>query len=156
MGVAIAALFRYQPTIRDRVTRHGNMVLVAGLAVLFGADQLFGGYIISPQFSSLAATLAGFPLISLGYGLVVVAALSPCSLLYLFQFKPVAWLVTLSYAIYLVHKMTNHWINKNLPDYVDLNDGAIFAACLIAAVAGGFVMHLIVEKPFLALRARFS
>ena len=152
MGVAIAALFRYQPTIRDRVTRHGNMVLVAGLVVLFGAYQLFGGYIISPQFS----TLAGFPLISLGYGLAVVAALSPGSLLHRFQFKPMAWLATMSYAIYLVHKMTNHWSNENLTDYVDLNDGAIFAACLIAAVAGGFVMHLIVKKPFLALRARFS
>ncbi len=156
MGVAIAALFRYQPTIRDRVTRHGNMVLVAGLAVLFGAYQLFGGYIISPQFSTLATTLAGFPLISLGYGLAVVAALSPGSLLHRFQFKPMAWLATMSYAIYLVHKMTNHWINENLTDYVDLNDGAIFAACLTAAVAGGFVMHLIVEKPFLALRAQFS
>ena len=100
--------------------------------------------------------MAGFPLISLGYGLVVVAALSPSSLLHRFQFKPMAWLATMSYAIYLVHKMTNHWINENLTDYVDLNDGAIFAACLIAAVSGGFVMHLIVEKPFLALRARFS
>jgi len=89
--------------------------------------------------------LAGFPLISLGCDLVAVAALSPGSLLHRFQSKPMAWLATMSYAIYLVHKMTNHWINENLTDNVDLNDGAIFTTCLIAAVAGGFVKHLIVE-----------
>lgn len=158
-GVSLPQLGRIRGTaIRPPPTGRGVEVslLVAGLAVLFGAYQLFGGYIISPQFSTLATTLAGFPLISLGYGLAVVAALSPGSLLHRFQFKPMAWLATMSYAIYLVHKMTNHWINENLTDYVGLNDGAIFATCLIAAVAGGFVMHLIVEKPFLALRARFS
>ena len=156
IGVAIAALFRYQPGIRDRLTRHGNVLLLISIALLVGAWFLFDGYIISQQFTTLATAVAGFPLISLGYGFMVVAALSPNSLLHRFEFKPTAILASLAYAIYLVHKMTNHWLNDNLIDYVDLSDSAVFAICLIAAVIAGAILHLVIENPFLALRDRIS
>lgn len=156
VGVAIAALFRYQPRLREQITRHGNLVLGAGLVVLFGCHQMFGGDLISTEFWSLQTSLAGFPLLSIGYGLLVVAALSPGSLLHRFQFKPTAALATVSYSIYLVHKMSNHWINENLTDFVELNEAQIFAVCLAAAVLGGAAMYGLVEKPFLILRARLA
>ena len=154
VGVAIAALFRYLPEVRERVTRHGNLVLAAGLVVLLVSYQLFGGNIISPKFTTLPTTLAGFPLLSIGYGLLVVAALSPACILYRLRFRPTAALAAYAYAIYLVHKMTNHWINENLQDYVALSDAQVFAVCLTAAVLGGAVLHYSIEKPFLILRSR--
>jgi len=154
MGVAIAALFRYQPGLRDQLTTRGNMLLFASFSVLVGCYQLFGGNILSPEFSSLETTLVGFPLVSLGYGLLVLSALSPNSILYRLRFKPTAVIATLSYSVYLVHKMTNHWVRSNLPDLVVLSDTSLFLACLVAAFVGGGIMYIVVEKPFLALRAR--
>jgi peptidoglycan/LPS O-acetylase OafA/YrhL len=154
MGVAIAALFRYQPAFRDQITARGNMLLFASFAVLVGSYQLFGGNILSPEFSSFETTLVGFPLVSLGYGLLVLSALSPNSILYRLRFKPAAVIASFSYSIYLVHKMTNHWIQSNLPDLAELSDTNLFLACLVAAFAGGGAMYFVVEKPFLALRAR--
>jgi peptidoglycan/LPS O-acetylase OafA/YrhL len=156
IGVAIAALFRYQPTLRDRITRHGNIVMLTGVLVLLGCYQLFGSSIISTEFWSLPVTLAGFPLLSFGYGLLVVAALSPGSLLHRFQFRPTAALAATSYSVYLVHKMSNHWINENLTDYVDLDETQVFAVCLVAALLGGALLHFAIEKPFLMLRQRLA
>ncbi len=156
VGVGIAALFRYQPGFCAKITRHGNLIFCAGLAVLCGCYWMFGGDLISTKFWSLPTTLVGFPLLSLGYGLLVVAALSPGSLLHRWRFRPTAALATISYAIYLVHKMSNHWINENLTDLVDLNEIQVFAVCLAAAVLGGGIMYGLVEKPFLMLRARLA
>ncbi|MCG8358993.1 MAG: hypothetical protein MI920_25790, partial [Kiloniellales bacterium] len=154
--VGIAALFRYQPELRDRITRHGNGLLGAGLLVLLAGYFLFGGSVISAEFSTLRTTLIGFPLISLGYGLIVVSALSPSSFLYRLTFRPTAALATLAYAIYLIHKMTNHWINTRLHSYVELSETQTFLVCLVAAVLGGWLLHKLVEAPFLTLRDRLA
>lgn len=156
VGVGIAALFRYQPEIRDRITRHGNGLLGAGLLVLLAGYFLFGGSVISAEFSTLRTTLFGFPLISFGYGLLVVSALSPNSFLYRLAFRPTAVLATLAYAIYLIHKMTNHWINTRLHSYVELSETQTFLVCLAAAVLGGWLLHKLVEAPFLTLRDRLA
>ena len=154
IGVAIAALFRYWPEVAGRLARHGNLLLLAGLLVLALGYHLFGGYILSERFTDLSTMLFGFPLISIGYGLLVVSALSPGSLLHGLKFAPTARLATLSYAIYLVHKMSNHWINVELSSTVELGELGTFLVCLLAAVLAGAALHFAVEKPFLTLRDR--
>ena len=152
VGVAIAVLFRYLTEFRDRITRHGDLMLVAGLIALLACYELFGGARVSVTFTTLPTTLVGFPLLSIGYGLLVVAALSPTCFLFRLRFRPTAALATYAYAIYLVHKMTNHWINENLQVQYALSDTETFAICLVAAVAGGAALHYSIEKPFLTLR----
>lgn len=156
VGVAIAALFRYQPDLRDRLNRCSNLLLIAGLSVLIGCYHLFDGLILSDDFSTLPTTLFGFPLISIGYGLLVVSAISPSSILYRFRLRATASLATLSYATYLVHKMTNHWINTRSAHYFGWSEAETFFICLAAAILGGMLLHLTIEKPFLRLRNRFS
>jgi len=156
VGVAIAAILNYQPRLWRWITKRGYFFLLAGLGLLVASYVLFGGNVLSPAFSSLATTLIGFPLLSIAYGCLVVAALSPSCFLHRFQFGPSAALATLAYAIYLVHKMTNHWLNKNLGNFVTLEKEQLFVVCLVAAVAGGLLLHLAVEKPFLMLRDRLT
>lgn len=154
VGVGIAALFRYRPAVRDRLAGHGNLLLLAGLAVLVGCYLLFGGNIVSMTFTTPAPPVFGFPLLALGYGLLVAGALCPGCLLYRLRCRPTAALATLSYAVYLVHKMTNHWLNVNLRDYVEVGEDQLFLICLIAALLGGLALHLVIERPFLLLRDR--
>lgn len=153
-GIGIASLSRFRPELWQRVTKYGNSNFVAGIAVLTGCYFLFDGLILSERFSSLATTLIGFPAIAFGYGLIVVSALSPNSLLYRFRFKPTAALASLAYAIYLTHKMTNHWVNTNLALQYDLSDSQTFLACLAMAILAGVALHVVVERPFLKLRDR--
>ena len=156
VGVAIAALIRYRPEVFERIARHGNWLPVPGLACLAFVYVVFDGFILSPQFTDLAPMLLGFPLVSLGYGFIVLSALSPGSLLHGLRFAPTAKLAAYSYAIYLVHKMSNHWINGQLPSFVELGEVETFALCLAAGVLAGALVHYGVERPFLKLRDRVT
>jgi len=156
IGVAIAALFKYQPTFRDRITPYGNLLFLAGLGMLAIAHSIFGGNIISPKFTTLTPTLLGFPLISTGYGLMVVAALSPECILYRLKFRPTAAIATVSYSVYLVHKMSNHWLNTNLPAYMEVSKMEMFLICLVVGILAGSVLYWLVERPFLHMRDRWT
>ena len=152
-GIGIASLSRFAPALWTRVVRHGNALVVAGIAVLTGCYLLFDGLILSQRFSSMATTVIGFPAVAFGYGLITIAALSPNCMLYRVRFKPTATLATLAFAIYLTHKMTNHLINTKIAFQYDLSVGQTFLACLATAVLAGVALHVVVERPFLKLRA---
>ena len=61
-------------------------------------------------------------------------------------------LATLSYSIYLSHKIINHIVNTRLMYVFELENYQLFPVSLVGVLLGGLVLHLIVEKPFLILR----
>lgn len=154
VGVGIASLCRFRPALWQRLARYGNVNLAVGILILAGCYLLFDGLILSERFSSFATALFGFPAVALGYGLIVVAALSPNCVLYRVRLRASAWLAALAYAIYLTHKMGNHWINTDLALKYELSDGETFFACLAMAVLVGTALHVAVERPFLRWRDR--
>ena len=147
IGVSIAAIFNFKPKIKEYLTQHGNVVLLIGLGVFAIA------YKVCESFISYNTSIFGFPLISFSYGLIVIAAISPTCILYKFKTKFTLIIATLSYAIYLTHKQIYHlvkmWIerigNESLEQWT-------FLICILIAIIGGLILHLIIEKPFLRLR----
>ena len=147
MGVSIAMIFNFKPKVKEFLTRHGNIVLIIGLGIFMIAYKFCGSFI------SYNTSVFGFPLFSFAYGLLVIAAISPTCILYKFKSKFTLIVATLSYAIYLTHKQLYHlvklwierWGNENIQQWT-------FWICIIIAIAGGFVLHIIIEKPFLRLR----
>ena len=63
-----------------------------------------------------------------------------------------AWLATISYSLYLVHKPVYHLVAQLAGS--DFRGYAAFAAYALAALAGGTVLHVLVERPCLVLRGR--
>ena len=57
---------------------------------------------------ALAASVFGFPLVDIGYGIIVLAALSPKCFLYKYESKITTKIAALSYGIYLIHKIVIH------------------------------------------------
>jgi peptidoglycan/LPS O-acetylase OafA/YrhL len=149
IGVGIAAIFNFRPKIKDFLTKHGNIVLLIGLGLFLFA------YKVCENFISYRAMIYGLPLISLAYGVLVIAAISPTCILYKFRTKFTLIIATLSYAIYLTHKQLYHlvklWTERlgNESHYQ-----WTFWLCIIVAILGGLILHLMVEKPFLRLRER--
>lgn len=156
VGVGLAILFRYCPIIKEKLIKHSYILFFISICLLFIAYFQFGGSIISIEFTSLGTALFGFPLISIAYGLMVIAALSPDCPLYKFQFWPSTMLATLSYSIYLTHKMTNHLVNTKFANAFIMRTDHLFLISLFAALLGGVALYLLVEKPFLLLRDRYK
>lgn len=152
VGVAIAAVFRYKPSFKASLEKYANEILASSVVLLIITYFLFGGTLVSFRFTSLTMSVFGFPLVSLAYGLLVIAAMSPKCLLSRYKFWPTATLATLSYSIYLSHKIINHVVNTRLKYVLGLESYQVFPLCLICSILCGLALYLIVEKPFLILR----
>jgi len=149
IGVGIAAIFSFKPKLKDFLTKYGNIVLIVGLGLFIFA------YIVCINFISYKTAIYGFPLFSIAYGLIVIAAISPSSVLYKFKSKTTFVIATLSYGIYLSHKQLFHLtkigIEKTGIDNIEI---WMFWICIGVALVGGFILHMIIEKPFLELRRK--
>jgi peptidoglycan/LPS O-acetylase OafA/YrhL len=148
-GIAIAALFAFKPAVKEKITRYGNTTLLLGILVLTGAV-----YFCADQ-KSFHASIFGYPLISAGYGLLVIAAVSPSGILYRFNSRATAFIAKVSFALYLSHKGVIHLVQPLLIKAGLPPKGTVmFAACLAAATLGALLLNKAVEAPFLQFRQR--
>lgn len=150
VGVSIAAFYQYLPRLFDKVSAYGNLFIMLGIAVVGGV------YFFYSAFMTLSTTLFSFPLISIGYGLIVLGALSPTSFLYRWNSATTSFIATLSYAIYLSHKGIIHIGQKVFSNWgIDKNSSIMLLVCFIFSVAVAWVLNLAIEKPFMKMRKQF-
>ncbi|WUR15549.1 acyltransferase [[Empedobacter] haloabium] len=150
-GVALALLKNCHARAWARLTAWGNWTLASGVAVVGCAFQLF----LANHFGR-AETIYGYPLLALGFGLLVLAALSPGSLLYRLRLPGAASLALWSYAIYLVHKQLCIVLAPLLaPLGIAADEPLGVLLLLLASVWAGWLLYALVETPFMRLRARW-
>ena len=122
-------------------------MLITSLFILAGAYYLF------EDEHSFYATVYGFPLVSLGYGLMVMGALSPSCLLFRWHSRATTTLATLSYAIYLTHKGIVHLLHMLVSNHsVDPDGNLMLLICIAGSLTGAIILNFTIEKPFLRLR----
>ena len=150
-GVALALLKNFHGRAWQHVTSHGNVMLAVGLLAsglafyLFLLDHL--GFML---------TVFGYPLLALGFGLLIVAALSDGSLLNATAIPGAARLALYSYAIYLTHKQACILANAALQARgFDPGQGLAIGIMLGLSLVSGIALYHLVEQPFMALRARW-
>ena len=146
-GVATAAFLQCKPVQGKQILRYGNILLLLGIVILTGA------YIVCLEERSFEASIFGFPLVSMGYGVLVLGALSPSSVLYRYRSRVTTTIATLSYGIYLVHKFIIHITQEQLEKLgVDADSNLMLLVCVFTVLLGAWILNTSVEKPFLKLR----
>ncbi|MGH8855351.1 MAG: acyltransferase family protein [Telluria sp.] len=150
-GVALALLRNHHPGAWRRLTRHGNLVGLAGLAVCGVAFWCF----LDDRYGFLV-TVFGFPLLALGFSLLIVSSLSQGALLRSLRVPGAGPLALWSYAIYLLHKQVcvlgAKWMAAQGygPEH-----GLTIVALLLLSVLTGWLLYQLVETPFMRLRERW-
>jgi peptidoglycan/LPS O-acetylase OafA/YrhL len=151
MGLGIAFIQLFRPKLWARLSQLGNRSLIFGLIIIAIAMYL------SNHFISIRTAVLGYPLFSLGWLGLVLAALSTNGILSkLGSNLSSGWirsLALLTYAIYLSHKIVikmAHLLLLRLGYDVFGIYGTSLTVLAILLVA--FLLHEIVEKPFLKLR----
>jgi peptidoglycan/LPS O-acetylase OafA/YrhL len=147
IGVAIAGIYHFLPQLWKRISEYGNHFFVLSLLVLTGA------YILCQDPQSYHASVFGFPLVALGYGLMVIGAISPGSYLFTLDSALIASIAKLSYAIYLTHKGIIHLVHALLADFA-INSHLMLLLCVVSCILGALLLNLTVEQPFMKLRNR--
>jgi peptidoglycan/LPS O-acetylase OafA/YrhL len=136
VGAALAAL-----------DRRGTLLKLARPAALAGAMLFIGlGAWVTRNQESLVAVVFGFPLVSIGYGWLVAAALREEATRAGTFAAALAWL---AYPAYLIHKPILQMAAALTPS-TSLNVAIAFV--LVFAAAGA--LHLSIERPSLRLRKR--
>jgi peptidoglycan/LPS O-acetylase OafA/YrhL len=148
VGVCAAATQSFSPERWRQLTRHPYFLLALGLVLIIAA------YMMSAERESFASSVFSFPLISLGYGLVLVAAVSPESFLHRIGLRLTAFLAAVSYSLYLIHKITIYVSQAMLSNLeVDVEGTLALLVCIAVSLAGAWALHVGVERPFMQLRS---
>lgn len=145
IGVVIASIYVFKSIWWQNIAKYGNLLIVLGLITLTGA------YFLCEDQQSYDASVFGFPVIAIGFGLMVSGAISPASFLYKWNSKLTTFIATISYAIYLTHKGVIYSTQQILAEY-NLNSNIVLLICIITCIAFAYLLHLVVEKPFMKLR----
>ncbi|MBL6447340.1 acyltransferase [Fulvivirga sp. 29W222] len=147
VGITIASMAAFDSKLLSRLKKHGNLIFLIGICMLLYA------YKISENLVSFNTTAYGFTMISLAYGIILIAAISPTCFFYKIRSRITLVVATLSYSLYLTHKLifnlTKRWIREF---EITLLSDWIFWACFIAAGCVSLILYLLVEKPCLRLR----
>lgn len=147
VGVSIAGIYTFFPTVWNKITNYGNGFVILSLAVLTGA------YFLCYDQMSYSASVFGFPLVAIGYGFMVVGAISPGCFLYKWNSRVTTLIATLSYAIYLTHKGVIHMTHQLLNDF-KIDPNLMLIICILTCIGFAYLLHLTIEKPFMKLRNR--
>jgi peptidoglycan/LPS O-acetylase OafA/YrhL len=163
-GVVLACIKTFRPLWWEKMLARGYLLLISGFACCTSAMWLF-----LDRFG-LSGTLVGFPLMSLGLGLLVAASMSSQLLGWLKQALPgtfgkkvrtwsahsFAATATLAYSLYLTHKQIGNLCRVHLGRYMQSGGWPAFAIAFMASLCVAALLYLAVERPFLRLRERLS
>src|SRR5471032_2466665 len=150
-GVALALLKNFHPAVWTRITSRGNWALAAG-AILLGVMY----YLFLHDRMGYAMTVFGYPMLGVSFALLLIAALSPGSLLQRTRVPGAASLALWSYAIYLSHKQLCVLLSAQLKLVgIEPTMWSGVAIMSVATLFGGWLLFRCVETPFMKLRDRY-
>jgi peptidoglycan/LPS O-acetylase OafA/YrhL len=148
-GVSIAALFQFRPNIAARITKHGNLLLLLSLVLIVAC------FYVTKDALSYNTTVYGYPLVAVTYGVMVLGALSPSSVLYKYPLRLSAFIAATSYSVYLTHKPVVSMMHKYMAAHkIEFSDSATFWLAVATSAIAGCLLYYVVERPFLKLRDR--
>jgi peptidoglycan/LPS O-acetylase OafA/YrhL len=149
-GVALGIVRTFKPHWWGRIAKHGNILSLLGVGVVAGALWLCG--FDFPSASLPGGILFSFPALALGFGLLVLAALSGQGILSR-RYPGAATIAALAYSLYLSHKSVIQAMHHLLPQLTAGGDWLALVVDLAACVGVASLLYLGVERPFLRLRA---
>ncbi len=147
-GVSIAFIKNHYRSIWHKLVKNGNWCLIWGLIISFFASYMF--YI--NQFS-LIANIIGFPMLGIGYAMLIIASFDNSTLIAK-KIPGAKHVALLSFAIYLVQKPLDHLAAEFLMKQylVPRTSIILFISSIIITTFGASLLYFLIEKPFLALR----
>ena len=149
-GVAAAAFYNYLPSLFSRLSKYANGLIAVGLLISTITYFLFGNNV------DFARSIFSFPLVSIGFGCLVLGAIMPSSFLYKWKSGVLSMIAKLSYALYLIHMAVILLVQKVFSGLgVSKDSNWMFLLSIIFCIALALILHYGIEKPFMKMRERF-
>jgi peptidoglycan/LPS O-acetylase OafA/YrhL len=147
-GVVLALIATYRPAWWAGMAKRADAMALAGLAGLALALWLFR------ERTGVLGNTLGWPVLSAALAALVASAATGRGVLGTLRLPGAAWIATISYSLYLSHKLVFQAVSANFDAQLDGAGLLAFFAYAAATVAAGALLHYAVERPFLRLRER--
>jgi peptidoglycan/LPS O-acetylase OafA/YrhL len=155
-GVAVALVKNFHPGVWARLVARGRLMLGLGVALFVVLVALLLTTYESDDGHGYFMTGFGYSLLAIDFALLVIAALSPSSLLWRTRVPGARQLALWSYAIYLTHKPVAELVAPALEAQgVSAKSWLAVGVITAASIAAGWLLFRLVETPFMRLRERF-
>ena len=150
VGVAIAGFYNYLPSLFTLLSKYANGIIAVGLLILTISYFLFINGI------GFSRSIFSFPIVSVGFGCLVLGSIIPTSFLYQWKSKILTKIAELSYALYLIH-MGVILLTQNLffEFGIAKDSNLTFLLSIIFCAVVALILHYSIEKPFMKMRSRF-
>lgn len=146
VGVMLATMRIYRPQTWVRFQGRSNACLLGALALSCFAFWLFR------DRTGLLANVFGWPLLSFGFGLFVIAGSTQQSLIGRWRIPGATWVAAISYSLYLSHKIAFHLVETFLEPVTTSRGILTFAMYAAVTLLLGAALYYAVERPFLRWR----
>jgi peptidoglycan/LPS O-acetylase OafA/YrhL len=155
-GVTLALIQSFRPGWWAVVIRKGHLTFAAGIVLLGVSVWLFANRFNSLTGVAAWGTVIGFPVLSLGFGLLVASSVSKNGWLSTVPVPGAGLMATLAFSLYLTHKAIAHLDRQFLPNLTGERDLKAMLTYGVTCMAAAALLHLCVERPFMLLRDRFD
>ena len=149
-GVALAAWKTFRPQVWLAARRYANLSLLGGMLMMALSFWLF------EDRTGILGNTIGWPVLSVGLGLLVFAGADRDSLIGKRNVPLVGWLAAISYSLYLMHKATYHLVQEQWGANLAGAGFLAFLAYAGSALLAGAALHYTVERPCLELRGKIQ
>jgi peptidoglycan/LPS O-acetylase OafA/YrhL len=151
-GVALAAIEKFRPNWWKQLMNCGVWLWLPGLALIVYALYLGEG-----DYLSVSAAVWQFPLIALGMTALLVCAVSPRLPFRRIAIPGAAFVASIAYSTYLIQKLVIHFVAQFCGSHnIALTSAPALLLVEVCVYAGGTLLFLAVERPFLQLRQRIA
>ena len=151
-GVALAAIEKFRPHWWERLTNHAVWLWLPGLALIVYALYLGEG-----DYLTVTASVWQFPLIAFGMATLLVCAVSPRLPFRRVAIPGAAFIASIAYSTYLIQKLVIHFVAQFCGSHnIALTSAPALLLVEVCVYAGGALLFLAVERPFLKLRHRIA
>lgn len=154
-GVTLALIRTFRPVTWSALTRRGHTFFFAGACLVALAVYLTKDFWDSATGVSALGTVIGFPVLSLGLGLLVASAVSNNGWLH-FKIPGAQFIATLAYSLYLTHKELIHLVDLCFPAIAEGHMLPWLIVYTLFCFLAASILYFCVERPFLILRDRHS
>lgn len=152
LGVALAGIEKFRPNWWQRLTNSATWLWLPGLALIAYALWLGEG-----DYLSVAAAIWQFPLIAFGMAALLVCAISPRLIFRRVAVSGAAFIASIAYSAYLIQKLVIHFVAQFCTTHnIALTSVPALLGVEIFVYLAGFILFLLIERPFLQLRHRLA
>ena len=156
-GIAVAMLRNFHGDIWGKLMAHGKKIFTVGLIASVCMIWLVVNHMYIDGYGyTFFMTAFGYSLISMVFAILLLAALSPSTLLHRIKIPGASYLALWSYAIYLSHKPLEIYLARQMK-LIGWSPASIsgVAVIFLAIIFVGSLMYSLVERPFMNIRQRY-